>query len=339
MKTRGLALCLALSASTLVLGLASARDLGKDLPDASDIPGIPRFADSVIIGYRASKFDETTIPTGPWDRRADGGAWKETTKVEGRRTRILYIAPHDASALEVIRNYQQALEGQGYEALYQCSGFDACGEKVEQFYIDEAHGKKLTDTHLLKYVFSDTSVQEPQIYSARHKSADGDSYVFVFAAYQDNFADSAAGDRVAVFVEEVLAKPMQDRMVLVDAKKLAQDISQAGRVALYGIHFDFDKASIRPESRPQLDEMARMLNEQPELEVYVVGHTDNKGTLDYNIDLSQRRAEAVVQALIQNYGIVGARLTPKGVANLSPLGTNATEEGRALNRRVELVAQ
>lgn len=223
--------------------------------------------------------------------------------------------------------------------LYQCSGFDACGEKVEKFYIDESNGKKLTDSHLLKYVFSDTSVQEPRIYSARRTNADGDSHVFVFAAYQDNFADSEAGDRVAVFVEEVLSEPMQDRMVLLDAKEMASGLEQAGRVALYGIQFDFDKASLRPASRPQLEEMARMLNEQPELEVYIVGHTDNKGALQYNLDLSRQRAEAVVQSLIRNYGVLGERLTPKGVASLSPLATNTTDEGRALNRRVELVAQ
>ncbi|NEV64240.1 OmpA family protein [Thiorhodococcus minor] len=314
-----------------------ARDLSKDQPGARDIAGVPRFGGSVIIGYRASQFDEAEIPAGPWDKAK--GAWQEAIEVEGRRTRIIYIAPPDASSLEVIRNYEQALAGSGYETIYQCSGYPECGEKVEQFYIDDSKGKKLTDSHLLKYVFSDTSVEEPRIYTARRGSSDGDSHVFVFAAFQDNFADSQAGDRVAVFVEEVLAKPMQDRMVLIDAEKMAKGLGEEGRIALYGIHFDFDKASIREESRSQLEEMARMLNEQPELEVYVVGHTDNKGTLDYNMDLSRRRAEAVVQALIQSYGILGARLMPMGVASLSPLATNTTEEGRALNRRVELVVK
>lgn len=337
MKMRTMAAWLAFAILTIVAGTAVARDLGKDLPGASDIPGIPRFEGSVIIGYRMSALDEARIPTGPWDKAA--GTWKTSTKVEGRRTRIIYIAPQDASSLDVIRNYQRALEGLGYQTLYQCSGFDACGQKVEQFYIDASKGEKLTDSQLLKYVFSDTSVQEPRIYSARRNDAEGDSYIFVFAAYQDNFADSAAGDRVAIFVEEVLAKPMQDRMVLLDAEKMAQDIREQGRVALYGIQFDFDKASIRPESRPQLEEMARMLNEQPDLEVYVVGHTDNKGTLEYNMDLSKRRAGAVVQALIQSYGIMGGRLTPEGVASLAPVATNTSEEGRALNRRVELVAK
>ncbi|NEX20075.1 DUF4892 domain-containing protein [Thiorhodococcus mannitoliphagus] len=326
--------------SMLLMTLAlpgMARDLSKDMPGAQDIAGIPRFGGSVIIGYRSSQFDEAVMPSGPWDKGQ--GAWRESIKVEGRRTRIIYLAPADASSLEVMRNYEQALTGAGYETIYQCSGFAECGEKVEQFYIDASQGKKLTDSHLLKYVFSDTSVEEPRIYSARRSSAEGDSSVFVFAAFQDNFADSQAGDRVAVFVEEVLSKPMQNRMVLVDAEKIAQGISAEGRIALYGIHFDFDKATILEESRPQLEEMARMLNEQPELEVYVVGHTDNKGTLDYNMDLSRRRAEAVVQALIQSYGILGARLTPMGVASLSPLATNTTEDGRALNRRVELVAK
>ncbi|MBK1718740.1 OmpA family protein [Thiocystis violacea] len=319
------------------MGGVQARDLGRDLEGAADIPGIPRFEASVIIGYRASQFDETLIPTGPWD--AGSGAWKDSLKVAGRRTRLMYLAPRDASSLEVIRNYQQALEGQGYQALYQCSGFDECGAKVDRFYGDESHEKQFTDSHLLKYVFSDTSVREPRLHSARRKTAEGDSHVFVFAAQQDNFADSEAGDRVAIFVEEVLSKPMADRMVLVAAKEMTQSLAETGRVAIHGILFDFDQATIKPESRPQLDEMARMLGEQPELALYIVGHTDNQGDLDYNMDLSRRRAGEVVQTLIQSYGILGERLTPMGVGSLAPMATNATEDGRALNRRVEMVAK
>jgi outer membrane protein OmpA-like peptidoglycan-associated protein len=182
-------------------------------------------------------------------------------------------------------------------------------------------------------------VQEPQIYVAHLSKPDAESYLFVFAAFQDNYADSEAGKRVAVFVEEVVARSMQERMVLLDAAELARGIGAEGRVALYGIHFDFDQASLRPESRPQLEQMARMLNEQPELPVFIVGHTDNQGSLEYNMDLSQRRAAEVVRALISNYGILGERLTPMGVAGLAPVASNASEEGRTRNRRVEMVAR
>lgn len=318
---------------------ALARDLTQDLPGSRDIPGIPRFAEAVIIGYRLSEFDRAEIPTGKWDDRPDKSFWEQFAAVEGRRTRILYLAPRDASALEVIGNYRQALDKLDYQPLFECSGFRDCGKDVAKFYTDPAHGKQLTDSHLLKYAYSGRSVQEPQILTARLNKPEGDSYVFVFAAFQDNYADSDAGDRVAVFVEEVQTKPLQDRMVLLDSSELARGLDQEGRVALYGILFDFDRASIRAESRPQLEQMARMLSEQPALSVYLVGHTDNQGTLDDNMELSRRRAEEVVRTLIANYGILGERLTPMGVADLAPLASNASEEGRARNRRVEMVAR
>ncbi|MBK5966503.1 flagellar motor protein MotB [Thiocystis minor] len=316
-----------------------ARDLTRDQSGASDLPGVPRFADSVIIGYRLSEFDQSEFPTAKWDDRPGKAFWSQSIKLEGRRTRLLYLAPANASSLEVIENYRRALEKLDYQPIFQCSGFEECGKDVASFYTDEAHGKKFTDSHLLKSVYSGNSVQEPRIHVARRSKPDGDSYVFVFAAFQDNYADSEAGKRVAVFVEEVVARPMQERMVLLDAGELARGIDAEGRVALYGIHFDVDQASLRPESRPQLEQMARMLSEQPELSVFIVGHTDNQGSLEYNMDLSQRRAAEVVRALISNYGILGERLTPMGVAGLAPVASNAGEEGRARNRRVEMVAK
>lgn len=315
------------------------RDLTKDLPGSSDLAGIPRFADTVIIGYRFSEFDRSDIPTGQWDPDPAVRFWRDSLDLEGRRTRILYLAPHDASALEVIRNYRQSLDGLDYQPIFQCSGFRDCGAKIADFYVDETHGKKLTDNNMLKNVYSGASVQDPQALVAKRTGGDTDAYLFIFAAYQDNYVEPAAGKRVAIFLEEVLTTPMQDRMILLDAAELDRGLSDAGRIALYGIYFDFDQATIRPESEPQLSEMAKLLREQPDLRAYIVGHTDNAGGLDYNMDLSKRRANAVVQALATDFQITPDRLTPMGVASLSPVAANTTEDGRATNRRVEMVAK
>lgn len=320
-----------------IAGAVAATDFEQDLTGAADIPGIPRFEGSVIIGHRVSPFDEALIPTGPWETST--GGWEKTVKVSGRRTRIIYLAPHNASSLEVIRNYRKALEELGYKPLYQCSGFEECGAGVDRFYGEASNGKQLADSHLLKHVYSDTTVQEPRLYSARRQTPEADSQLFVFAALQDNFADSSAGNRVAIFVEEVLSQPMRERLVSIEANTMAQGLSDAGRIAVHGIQFDFNQATIKDESKPQLEQIALMLVENPELKLYIVGHTDNRGTLDYNMDLSRRRAAEVVRTLIQSYGILGERLKPMGVAGLAPLTSNATEEGRALNRRVEMVAQ
>jgi len=126
-------------------------------------------------------------------------------------------------------------------------------------------------------------------------------------------------------------------MVMVKADEMAKSIASSGRVALYGILFDFNKADIKPESKPALEEIAKLLKTDTNLTLHVVGHTDNVGSYDANLTLSKRRAEAVVAALTSEHGISAARLTANGVANLAPVAVNSTDEGRAKNRRVELV--
>jgi outer membrane protein OmpA-like peptidoglycan-associated protein len=106
-----------------------------------------------------------------------------------------------------------------------------------------------------------------------------------------------------------------------------------------GILFDTGKADVKPESAPALDEVAKLLKQNPKLKVYVVGHTDNVGALAANIDLSKRRAAAVMQALIAKYGIPAAQLQAYGDGPYAPIASNDSEDGRTLNRRVELVEQ
>ena len=127
--------------------------------------------------------------------------------------------------------------------------------------------------------------------------------------------------------------------IVADAKSMARDIGTTGKVAIYGIYFDFNKADVKPESEPTLKEIAAFLKQNSKLNLYVVGHTDNVGSLDANMDLSQRRADAVVQALVSKYGVDAKRLKAKGVGPVCPITSNKTEEGRAKNRRVELVEQ
>lgn len=127
--------------------------------------------------------------------------------------------------------------------------------------------------------------------------------------------------------------------IVADAESMLQDIKNMGKVAIYGIYFDFNKADVKPESEPTLTEISKLLKQNPTLNLYIVGHTDNIGSLNANMNLSQRRAEAVLQALITKHGIDKKRLAAHGVGPLCPAAPNTTEEGRAKNRRVELVAK
>ena len=108
-------------------------------------------------------------------------------------------------------------------------------------------------------------------------------------------------------------------------------------ITLRGIYFDFDKSTIKPESRPALEDAAKMLNENPTINVEIQGHTDSKGSDEYNLSLSDRRAASVVAYLTQNLGIDRSRLTSRGYGESQPIATNDTDAGRALNRRVEFM--
>lgn len=145
---------------------------------------------------------------------------------------------------------------------------------------------------------------------------------------------------VTVYVEQIQAGKMESRMETLKSSEIQQAMTRDGKVAIYGVLFDTDKADIKPESTPRsFEEMGRYLQQNPSVAVYIVGHTDNQGKLDYNLGLSQRRADAVVNALATTYKIAKTRLVGKGVAGLSPVASNQAEEGRAKNRRVELVLQ
>lgn len=149
-------------------------------------------------------------------------------------------------------------------------------------------------------------------------------------------AEARPGGMIRLYVVE--KKPMAQH-IEADAAAFSNDLKAAGHVAVYGIYFDTAKAVLKPESSPALKEVARLLAADSSLKLYVVGHTDSVGAIDANMRLSQARAEAVVAALTSTHGIAPDRLKGYGVGPLAPVASNAAEEGRAKNRRVELVKQ
>ena len=137
----------------------------------------------------------------------------------------------------------------------------------------------------------------------------------------------------------IIEKEAMAQYITADAAAFAKDLDTTGHVAVYGIYFDTGKSDLKPESEPALKEVATLLAGDPALTLWVVGHTDAVGQVDANMTLSQARAEAVVHALVTTHGIAAARLRSYGVGPLAPVATNGTEDGRAKNRRVELVRQ
>ena len=125
--------------------------------------------------------------------------------------------------------------------------------------------------------------------------------------------------------------------VTIDAAAMASSIADTGSVAIYGINFDTAKSDIKPESEPAIDEIAKLLTSNPALKVFIVGHTDMVGDAVANVRLSQARAQSVINELVTKHAIAAARLLAFGNGPYAPVATNKTDEGRARNRRVELV--
>ena len=150
------------------------------------------------------------------------------------------------------------------------------------------------------------------------------------------YVASYRGENIRI---EIIEKEAMKQEITADAKFMAEGLSSTGHVAIYGIYFDFNKSDLKPESESALKEIAKLLIGNPNLKVFIVGHTDNVGGIDYNMNLSEARAGAVVQALTKKYKVKPQQMKAYGVGQLAPVAPNKTEEGRAKNRRVELVEQ
>jgi OmpA-OmpF porin, OOP family len=139
--------------------------------------------------------------------------------------------------------------------------------------------------------------------------------------------------------ETIVTETALTQDVVATAAAMSGGLAASGHTVVNGIQFDTGKAEVKPESASALEEVVKLLQQDAKLKLYVVGHTDNVGALAANVDLSNRRAAAVVQSLVTKYGISADRLQPHGDGPYSPLASNNTEAGRAVNRRVELVQQ
>ena len=326
----------------------SAGGAPNDLPGSADPPGFKRYEGSTIVSYQASAYDEFTFPLSRVEfGDVLGGARPQVDRskhVEGRYTRIAYREPEGRSPLEVFRNYQAEVKDAGGEVLWECAGAEC----------DHAYGNRPNGAWLVKrYLINDAHSVRNQLSTFNFPEdcryfvgripgtgSAGDTYVSAFIDVEtfDSGPNSNKG-RTMALMDVVQEAAMQRNMVTISAERMAGDIGAQGRVALYGILFDFDRAEVKPESDPTLSEIAKLLTADPRLKLLVVGHTDNAGGFDYNLDLSQRRAAAVARVLGERYRVEASRLRAGGVGMMAPVASNDDEAGRAKNRRVELVKQ
>jgi outer membrane protein OmpA-like peptidoglycan-associated protein len=195
-----------------------------------------------------------------------------------------------------------------------------------------------TDHRTSGYCASVAQFDEQRYVAFKLPTPDGEAHLAVLA-YRLTHSTSCRdfGGRTIAMVIAIEPTAREQKMVTVSAAEMAQSLASTGRIALYGIYFDTNKADIKPESTPALEQIAALLKADPALKIMVVGHTDNVGTSAANLDLSKRRANAVVAALTGQYGAKAAQMEAAGMGMLSPVASNDSEEGRTKNRRVELV--
>lgn len=346
----------------LLLPVVAAAQLPKATIPTADKKGskdsalLKRYEGSYIVSHEEKKFAEFDLPLSKLEevpgKKAgnNNNAYEPKSKksLEGSYTRLVYLLPETRSPLEVVRNYQEEIKAKGGRILFECKEGECGGDSRRGI---QGGGGNAT---LGMYLYPGERLTEPRwtngwcavtanINSQRYTAAeipDSGAHVSVLAYVidepQKSDACNAFNGRAVAVVDVIEAKAREQKMVTVQAGEMAKAISSEGRIALYGIHFDFNKADVKGESTPTLEQMTKLLKDNPSLKLIVVGHTDDVGTFPFNMDLSQRRAAAVVAALNVR-GIAKERLTPVGVSFASPVATNQTEEGRARNRRVELV--
>ena len=275
-------------------------------------------------------FEQTVIPLGRDKKEA----------LEGKIHSYFYTAPAGRSELEVFRNFQQALSASRFTTLHVCDEPKQCQDLRLEAYASDWTRKPGTfgGGYSPMSAMDSNASYPPRFLVAQMERPQGKvTVVLTVKPPSSTQRDAKAG--APYFLQVIESGAMQTGNVTVNADALAKGMDADGKVALYGVYFDTGKAELKPESKPQLAEMAKLLASKNGLKVFVVGHTDNQGALETNLALSQHRAEAVAAALAKDYKIDPKRLLARGSANYSPVASNHAEPGRALNRRVEMVEQ
>jgi outer membrane protein OmpA-like peptidoglycan-associated protein len=328
-----LALALCAGLAPLAHGEMPAKDTVKG---GQDHALLSRFDGARMVGYELRQFDEVTLPAGKRiANKNNQPAFDNALQLEGKYTRIAYNFPKERSSLEVMRNYQAALEKAGLKPVFSCAK-ETCGVNFGEFWLDKRLGDNFIQGSSDYHSPFNYGRMEPRYLLAKGVAKDGmPVHVAVYATAP------VQNQNGGVYLEIVEGKAMEGGKVSasLDAAGMAKGIAAEGKVAVYGVYFDTGKAEVKPESKAALAEMSKLLQQDAQLKVYVVGHTDNQGVLAQNIELSQKRAEAVVKALSADYRIDARRLSAKGVASYAPVASNDADAGRQLNRRVELVKQ
>lgn len=290
-----------------------------DAEGSADHPLLSRYPGFYIDGFSRADYDLGQMIGSTMD---DGKF--ALFDVIGQMSNIEYrMNTEDISTFQIISNYKAALEELGAEFLVFCVTDEQCGGKSNDFTNRGAQHPTLFGGDRIDFG------RKFGLITAKVEQDGLTSYVMIVAAnngssrkiFQSIFTDGEleTGNIGIGTIEDVTAK-----------------IAETGTVVLEGVLFDFDTANLTETSSEALNVVTSYLNANPDQSFFVVGHTDGVGSYDYNFTLSQQRAGSVLDALVAG-GVPVDRLTSVGVGPVAPVANNETDEGQALNRRVELV--
>lgn len=302
-----------------------------DIPGSKDPPGFKRFEGSDIIHYVTRSYDRYFLARG--EGNPDKGGFDKSEEVDGSIIRLVYRRPPNHTSFEVFRNYEQMLADAGFAQTFELDkgSINYSGAFIGKFW---GPPPNLIGDSENQYYVTYKATKDGQDISVAVLAVDSHGLLYGWHEPGVDAAIPVANAQALVAVDVVTAKAVEQHMVEVKAADIADALATKGSVDLYGIYFDTDKTDIKPESANTLDEVANLLKIDRSLKLEIAGHTDKTGTADHNMKLSQGRAQAVVDALVKNYGIDAARLQAKGYGDTKPVASNDTEEGKAKNRRV-----
>jgi outer membrane protein OmpA-like peptidoglycan-associated protein len=300
----------------------------RDVAGCKDNILISRLKGSSMQFCKTVNWDTYILPYSKIISVEGTKTWEKKLKLQGEINRIQYITDKSNNSTFVFANYLSAIKNANWNILFSGSGDNELGnESFEwQYYMFGNEGFDLGDKIGSKYSFR------------------GGNYAYIAAKYEDDDATYFASIYIieqenSTMINQDIITVKNPDVGLVTAKSMTEKIDNKGHIALDGLFFDTGKTILIDKSIPALKNIAEYLNKNQDKKFLIIGHTDNVGDIQFNITLSENRAKAVMKELITNYGVNNKQLEAYGIANFSPMISNKTEEGRAKNRRVEIVEQ
>ncbi len=292
----------------------------KDAKGAQDHPLITRFPSAYISKYSVIEFEQYPLILDTANKP------NSKKSISGKITTLNYEMDKKLSPLLVWRNYEQALLENDIDIIFQCQA-KKCGDHLIRNNYDDT---VLAKNHDFDF-YNMNKKSNYYFFSAVKKNTSGDIYLsgYIHKLYPYR--------PLEMTIDIIETRPLTKVALNVKSDELSQEIKSNGRVSLYGIEFDYDKASLKKGASSQLSEIAKFLKSNENISIYVVGHTDNKGSYQYNQTLSEKRANTIVNTLSKQYQIKSERLHAVGIGPVAPDAANNNVQNMQKNRRVELV--